>query len=43
LISPAYDQGKGEEEIRAAWLQYWSALYGRAFNLSNQAADAEVE
>ncbi len=29
LISPAYDQGKGEEEIRASWLQYWSALYGR--------------
>jgi predicted pyridoxine 5'-phosphate oxidase superfamily flavin-nucleotide-binding protein len=28
LLSPAYDQGKGEEEIRATWLRYWSALYG---------------
>ena len=27
LISPAYDQGKKEEEIRASWLQYWHALY----------------
>lgn len=27
LISPAYDQGKAEEEIRASWLQYWNALY----------------
>lgn len=29
LISPAYDQGKGQEEIRASWLQYWTALGGR--------------
>ena len=27
LISPAYDQGRTEEEIRASWLQYWHALY----------------
>ena len=30
LISPAYDQGKTEEEIRASWLQYWNVLYDRA-------------
>jgi uncharacterized protein len=29
LISPAYDQGKTEEEIRASWLQYWNAIYER--------------
>ena len=27
LISPAYDQGKTEEEIRDSWLRYWEALY----------------
>ena len=27
LISPTYDQGKTEEEIRAPWLQCWHALY----------------
>ena len=27
LISPAYDQGKTEEEIRDRWLRYWDALY----------------
>ena len=27
LISPAYDQGKTEEEIRDRWLGYWEALY----------------
>lgn len=27
LISPAYDQGKTEEEIRAKWLGYWETLY----------------
>ena len=43
LISPAYDQGKGEEEIRASWLQYWSALYGRTFDLGNQVTDPGVE
>lgn len=30
LISPAYDQGKTEEEIRASWLQYWRSLYDSA-------------
>lgn len=32
LISPTYDQGKSEEEVRASWLQYWSALYGQAID-----------
>ncbi len=27
LISPAYDQGKTEDEIRDIWLRYWEALY----------------
>jgi uncharacterized protein len=27
LISPAYDQGKTEDEIRDLWLRYWEALY----------------
>jgi len=27
LISPAYDQGKTEEEIRDRWLRYWDAFY----------------
>ena len=27
LISPAYDQGKTEDEIRDTWLRYWEALY----------------
>ena len=27
LISPAYDQGKTEQEIRDRWLRYWEALY----------------
>jgi predicted pyridoxine 5'-phosphate oxidase superfamily flavin-nucleotide-binding protein len=27
LISPAYDQGKTEDEIRANWLSYWEMLY----------------
>lgn len=27
LISPAYDQGKTEEEIRKYWLGYWETLY----------------
>jgi uncharacterized protein len=43
LISPAYDQGKGEEEIRASWLQYWHALYERAADNGNQAEDSESE
>ena len=29
LISPAYDQGKTEDEIRDTWLRYWEALYYR--------------
>ena len=27
LISPAYDQGKTEDEIRESWLRYWETLY----------------
>lgn len=27
LISPAYDQGRTEDEIRDTWLRYWEALY----------------
>ena len=27
LISPAYDQGKTEEEICKYWLEYWETLY----------------
>ena len=27
LISPAYDQGKAEDEIRSTWLSYWKTLY----------------
>lgn len=27
LISPAYDQGKTEEQVRQQWLQYWEMLY----------------
>jgi predicted pyridoxine 5'-phosphate oxidase superfamily flavin-nucleotide-binding protein len=30
LISPAYDQGKTEDEIRDRWLRYWEALYHRS-------------
>ena len=26
LISPAYDQGTTDTEIRATWLRYWEAL-----------------
>jgi predicted pyridoxine 5'-phosphate oxidase superfamily flavin-nucleotide-binding protein len=29
LISPAYDQGKTEDEVRETWLRYWEALYHR--------------
>jgi predicted pyridoxine 5'-phosphate oxidase superfamily flavin-nucleotide-binding protein len=43
LISPAYDQDKTEEEIRAAWLQYWDALYGRATATGKQAGGSEIE
>jgi predicted pyridoxine 5'-phosphate oxidase superfamily flavin-nucleotide-binding protein len=27
LISPAYDQGKTEDQVRQQWLQYWEMLY----------------
>jgi predicted pyridoxine 5'-phosphate oxidase superfamily flavin-nucleotide-binding protein len=27
LISPVYDQGKTEEQVRQQWLQYWEMLY----------------
>jgi hypothetical protein len=27
LISPVYNQGKTEEEIREQWLGYWETLY----------------
>lgn len=27
LLSPAYDQGKTEVEIRESWLRYWETLY----------------
>ena len=30
LISPVYDQGKTEEEVRTSWLQYWNTLYNHA-------------
>lgn len=43
LISPAYDQGKSEEEIRASWLQYWSLLYGQPVDRSDQVATPEIE
>jgi predicted pyridoxine 5'-phosphate oxidase superfamily flavin-nucleotide-binding protein len=41
LISPAYDQGKTEEEIRASWLHYWHALYESTTATDDRAADAE--
>ncbi len=28
LLSPAYDQGMAEEEVRLHWLERWCALYG---------------
>jgi uncharacterized protein len=43
LISPAYDQGKTEEEIRASWLQYWDALYDRAAASDGRAGGSEIE
>ena len=30
LISPAYDQGQNESEIRASWRAYWHELYETA-------------
>jgi len=27
LISPVYDQGKPEKQVRQQWLQYWETLY----------------
>ena len=41
LISPAYDQGKTEEEIRASWLQYWHMLYEHAATNDDQAVGKE--
>jgi len=41
LISPAYDQGKTEEEIRASWLQYWNTLYDGASANDEQALGSE--
>ena len=41
LISPAYDQGKTEEEIRASWLLYWDALYKPAAENEDQAEGKE--
>ncbi len=29
LISPVYDQGKTEEQVRQQWLQYWETLYAQ--------------
>jgi predicted pyridoxine 5'-phosphate oxidase superfamily flavin-nucleotide-binding protein len=29
LISPVYDQGKTEEQVRQQWLQYWQMLYAQ--------------
>jgi predicted pyridoxine 5'-phosphate oxidase superfamily flavin-nucleotide-binding protein len=29
LISPAYDRGKTEDEVRDTWLRYWETLYHR--------------
>ncbi len=29
LISPVYDQGKTEAQVRQQWLQYWQILYGQ--------------
>ncbi len=43
LISPAYAQGKTEEEIRASWLQYWNTLYDRAAANDEQAVGSEIE
>jgi uncharacterized protein len=28
LISPAYDTGRTEDEVRGQWLEYWNALNG---------------
>jgi uncharacterized protein len=43
LISPAYDQGKTEEEIRASWLQYWHMLYDRTAAPDDQAGGEDGE
>lgn len=43
LLSPVYDQGKEEEEIRATWLQYWSTIYGHPFHSSNPLESIEAE
>lgn len=43
LISPAYDQGKTEQEIRTSWLQYWNGLYDRAAAPDDQAGGEDGE
>lgn len=43
LISPVYDQGKTEEEVRASWLQYWNVLYNHAVATDNEATGSEIE
>lgn len=43
LISPAYDQGKTEEEIHALWLQYWNRLYNRAAASNEQMGGEDGE
>jgi uncharacterized protein len=30
LMSPAYDQGQSEPQIKAHWLRYWQALWNRS-------------
>ena len=29
LISPAYDVGANENDVREDWLQYWNSLHGQ--------------
>ena len=36
VISPAYDQGRTETEVRAQWLDYWQALYALAAEEESQ-------
>jgi hypothetical protein len=30
LISPAYDQGQSEPQIKAQWRRYWDGLWNRS-------------
>lgn len=41
VISPAYDQGKTEVEIRASWLEYWQVLHYPTAAGDHQAAGTE--